>query len=196
MGHSRSRLRETTMKKLTVLSATLCLAIFGMSSQANTETNTPADTELPMSDQTEQVDESQAEQEDTPPAAPVVSPQVAKLIQWYPNLVARIEPYGRVCFEGGECDITISVLSASADGSPRDGATIYKAVCHTCHDAGLVGAPKFGDTGAWAARIAQGKDTLYNHAINGYNAMPPKGGADIPDEEVQNAVDYIVQKSS
>lgn len=184
------------MKKITVLSATLCLAIFGMSSQANTETNTPADSVAVNSDQTDQVDESQVQQVDTAPVATTVSPQVAKLIALHPNLVARIRPYGQVCFEGGECDITISVLSASADGSPRDGATIYKAVCHTCHDAGLVGAPKVGNTGDWAARIAKGKDTLYNHAINGFNAMPPKGGADIPDEEVQNAVDYIVQQSS
>ncbi|MFP3571316.1 c-type cytochrome, partial [Paraburkholderia sp. SIMBA_030] len=73
---------------------------------------------------------------------------------------------------------------------------VYNAVCHTCHTAGLLGSPIFGDTGAWGPRIAKGKDTLYTHAINGFNAMPAKGGADIPDEEVQNAVDYMVAEAS
>lgn len=176
------------MKKLTVLSIALCLAIFGMSSQANTETTTPAKTQVP----------EQAETAETTAAspAPAMSPQVAKLVGLYPELVSRIAPHGKVCFQGEDCDITINVLSASADGSPRDGQTIYKAVCHTCHDSGLVGAPKFGDKGAWASRIAKGKDKLYHSALNGLNNMPARGGADLPDEEVQNAVDYIVEKSS
>ncbi|MER2012810.1 MAG: c-type cytochrome, partial [Psychrobacter alimentarius] len=59
-----------------------------------------------------------------------------------------------------------------------------------------LGSPIFGDAGAWGPRISKGKDTLYTHAINGFNAMPAKGGADIPDEEVQNAVDYMVEAAS
>ncbi len=165
-----------TMKKLTVLSATLCLAIFGMTSQANTDTKATADSK---------------------PTAPVMSPQVQKLAGLYPNLVARISPHGKVCFEGGECDISINVLTAAVDGQPRDGATIYGAVCKTCHDSGLVGSPKLGDAGAWGPRIAKGKDTLYKNAINGFNAMPAKGGnTSLADEEVQNAVDYMISKSS
>lgn len=181
------------MKKLTVLSAALCLVICSMSSQASTQEQTPADSAVGDEQQTVI---GETEQSVPAPSAPVVSPQVAKLIALHPNLVARIQPYGRVCFDGGECDITISVLSASADGSPRDGATIYKAICHTCHDAGLVGAPKFGNSGDWGPRIAKGKEMLYHNAINGFNAMPAKGGADIPDEEVKNAVDYIIGQSS
>ena len=84
----------------------------------------------------------------------------------------------------------------SAGDGPRDGKAVYNAVCHTCHTAGLLGSPIFGDAGAWGPRIAKGKDTLYTHAINGFNAMPAKGGADIPDEEVQNAVDYMVAEAS
>lgn len=176
------------MKKLTVLSTALLMTVFGMASYANTETNTAP---------------AAAETTATAPAAETkkltampVSPQVAKLIGLHPRLIARIAPHGKVCFDGGECDITINVLSAAVDGQPRDGKTIYGAVCKTCHDSGLVGAPKMGDKGGWASRIGKGKDALYQSAINGIGAMPAKGGADIADEEVQNAVDYIISQSS
>ena len=127
---------------------------------------------------------------------PVDTPQVQKLMALYPKLIARIEPVGNVCFEGEDCDITVRAAGGSADGEPRDGKAVYDAVCHTCHATGLLGSPKLGDAGAWGPRIGKGKDTLYNHAINGFNAMPAKGGADIPDEEVQNAVDYMVAEAS
>lgn len=56
-------------------------------------------------------------------------------------------------------------------------------------------APKFGDKAAWAPRIAQGLDTLYQHAINGFQGksgvMPPKGGSSASDDEVKAAVRYI-----
>ena len=127
---------------------------------------------------------------------PKDTPQVQKLIALYPNLIARIQPVGNVCFEGETCNVTTRTAGPAAGDGPRDGAAVYNAVCHTCHAAGLLGSPIFGDTGAWGARIAQGKETLYTHAIQGYNAMPAKGGADIPDEEVQNAVDYMVAEAS
>jgi len=146
-----------------------------------------------------------AEAEETASAAPVAAeepipedtPQVQKLIALYPNLIARIQPVGKVCFEDDEvCDVTARSSGPSAGDGPRDGKAVYSAVCQTCHGSGLLGSPKFGDAGSWAPHIAKGKDTLYDHAINGFNAMPAKGGADIPDEEVQNAVDYMVAESS
>ncbi len=128
---------------------------------------------------------------------PQDTPQVQKLIALYPNLIARIQPVGRVCFEGGDaCDVTARAAGASASDGPRDGTAVYNAVCQTCHGAGLLGSPVLGDASAWGSRIAKGKETLYTHAIQGFNAMPAKGGADIPDEEVQNAVDYMVAEAS
>ncbi len=63
-----------------------------------------------------------------------------------------------------------------------------------------MGAPKLADKAAWAPRIAQGKDTLYKHAIGGYQGkagvMPAKGGSQASDEEVKAAVDYMVSKAS
>ena len=56
------------------------------------------------------------------------------------------------------------------------GITVYNKFCVGCHVSGAGGAPKQGDDAAWAERLAQGLDTS-EHAIQGYNSMPPKGGA-------------------
>ena len=61
-----------------------------------------------------------------------------------------------------------------------------------CHASGVAGAPKLGDRAAWAPRVAQGKNTLYNSALHGKGAMPPKGGnTALPDDAVKAAVDYM-----
>lgn len=79
---------------------------------------------------------------------------------------------------------------------PMDGYDVYSRFCVICHKAGMNGAPKYGDKKAWAPRIAQGKETLYNAAIHGLRAMPAKGGiAGLYDQEVKDAVDYMVEGS-
>ena len=80
---------------------------------------------------------------------------------------------------------------------PKNGSELFESVCKTCHGAGLAGAPKAGDKSAWAPRIAEGKATLYQHALNGYagkaGVMPAKGGrADLPDDLIKQGVDYMV----
>ncbi|MPX83311.1 c-type cytochrome [Moraxella catarrhalis] len=182
-----------TMKKAVMFSVAALLAVSTMATQAQ-EAVAPAETQT--ADATE-VTTAEAPAQAAAPVeeAPKESPQVQKLVAMYPNLIARIAPYGKVCFDGEECDINITVLAPAVEGQARDGESLYKAICSTCHDAGLIGAPKIG-TSDWASRIGKGTATLYNHAINGFNAMPARGGADISDEEVQNAVDYIIQRSS
>ena len=69
-------------------------------------------------------------------------------------------------------------------------------MCKTCHEAGLVGAPKAGDKAAWGPRIAEGEATLFKHAVDGFQGksgvMPPKGGsASLTDDEVHRAVVYM-----
>ena len=69
-----------------------------------------------------------------------------------------------------------------------------------CHGAGVAGAPKLGDKADWGPRIAQGNDTLYQHAIQGFQGkkgvMPPKGGnTALPDDQVKAAVDYMVSQA-
>jgi cytochrome c5 len=86
--------------------------------------------------------------------------------------------------------------AAPATVSADAGKTLYSAACVACHGAGIAGAPKFGDKGAWAPRVAQGANVLYEHALKGFQGkagmMPPKGGSSAPDAEVKAAVDYMV----
>lgn len=71
------------------------------------------------------------------------------------------------------------------------GANVYKAQCAACHEAGLAGAPKFGDAGAWAARIATGYDALLNSALKGKGAMGAQGGGAFRDAEIGRAVVHM-----
>jgi cytochrome c5 len=78
----------------------------------------------------------------------------------------------------------------------QNGQAVYTAVCAACHATGAAGAPKVGDNGAWGARIAQGYDTLLQHAVNGIRAMPAKGGnPDLDDVEVGRALVYMTNQS-
>ena len=81
-----------------------------------------------------------------------------------------------------------------------DGNATYSQVCAVCHGAGIAGAPKLGDKTAWAARVAQGKATLYERALKGFQGkagvMPPKGGNPaLSDANVKAAVDYMVSQA-
>jgi len=82
--------------------------------------------------------------------------------------------------------------AAPAAAAGGNGKALYESTCVACHGAGVAGAPKFGDKAAWAPRIAQGLPTLYNSALHGKNAMPPKGGSAAPDADVKSAVEYMV----
>ena len=90
----------------------------------------------------------------------------------------------------------IEMQAGGGAGGVKDGKTVYNTVCAGCHGAGVMGAPKFGDKGAWGGRIGQGMATLNNHAINGFKGMPARGGAaSLSDDEVKAAVQYMVDGS-
>lgn len=85
---------------------------------------------------------------------------------------------------------------APSFAAEKTGEEVFKTVCTTCHTPGLMNAPKFGDKAAWAPRIAQGKDTLYKHALGGIRMMPAKGTcAACTEGEIKKAVDYMVSKA-
>ncbi|MCK2150393.1 MULTISPECIES: c-type cytochrome [Marinobacter] len=108
---------------------------------------------------------------------------------------SRIAPVGEVCMQGDECGAAAAPTQTASSG-PRPGPEVYDAVCMACHNTGAAGAPKKGDAAAWAPRIDKGMETLISHAVNGFNAMPAKGGcASCPDEEIASAVEYLVSES-
>lgn len=80
------------------------------------------------------------------------------------------------------------------------GKKVYGSVCAVCHAAGVAGAPKPGDKADWGPRMAQGNDTLYQHALQGFTgakgAMPARGGnTTLSDDDVKAAVDHMVALS-
>jgi len=77
----------------------------------------------------------------------------------------------------------------------KNGEEVFKAQCTACHTTGAAGAPKLGDTAAWAPRIATGYDALLNSAVKGKNAMGPQGGGDFETLEIGRAVVYMVNAS-
>lgn len=109
-------------------------------------------------------------------------------------IAERLKPIGNV---KTMAEAAAEAETETASAEPLSGEQVYNQACAACHGAGIAGAPKQGDSEQWAARIEQGKDTLYNHAINGFQGaagvMPAKGGqAQLSDEEVKAGVDYMI----
>ena len=93
-------------------------------------------------------------------------------------------------------DAGFTLKDSSAPKVLQTGEAIYTSTCAACHGAGVAGAPKFADSSAWSARIAQGYDTVVKHAIEGLRAMPAKGGnPDLDDVEVARAVVYMANQA-
>ena len=102
-----------------------------------------------------------------------------------PEAVAlRIQPVGMV-----------QVKDASDLSTLKTGEQVFAAQCTTCHTAGLVGAPKFGDAEAWAPRIKTGYDALLHSALAGKGNMGAQGGGDYADVEIGRAVVYMANKA-
>ncbi len=100
------------------------------------------------------------------------------------QVAARIAPLAKV-----------DVKDANAPRTYKTGEEVYKAVCVTCHGTGAAGAPKFGNKDDWAPRLKDSMDTVYNYALHGKGAMPPKGGSSASDADVKAAVDYMVNSA-
>lgn len=73
----------------------------------------------------------------------------------------------------------------------KSGEEVYKAQCVACHAAGVAGAPKFGDTAAWSARLQTGFEALWNSSLKGKGAMAAQSGGEHNDTEIGRAVVYL-----
>ena len=100
-------------------------------------------------------------------------------------VLERIKPVGEV-----------SLKDTSGPQTGKSGEQVVNEICIACHGTGALGAPKIGDSAAWAPRISQGYDTLIKHALQGLRSMPPRGGAaDLSDDEIAGAVAYMANKA-
>ncbi|MEO8186182.1 MAG: c-type cytochrome [Burkholderiaceae bacterium] len=100
-------------------------------------------------------------------------------------IAERMRPVGLVAF-----------ADPSAAKSLQSGEAVYTAACSACHAAGIAGAPRTGDRAAWSPRIKQGFDLLVKHAVEGFKAMPPKGGnSNLDAVEVARAVAFMGNQS-
>ena len=117
---------------------------------------------------------------------------------------ARIHPAGAVyAGDTGAAAQAAAAAAAAAKaasqvayGGTTDGSVIYESLCGACHTGGVGGAPTL-DHGHWDARIAQGTDTLYTHAIEGFTGaagvMPARGGNPaLTDEQMKATVDWML----
>jgi cytochrome c5 len=99
-------------------------------------------------------------------------------------VLQRIQPVARV-----------QVKDASDLSTLKTGQQVFEAVCGSCHTAGLVGSPKFGDATAWAPRIKSGYESLLRSALVGKGQMGAQGGGDYADLEIGRAVVYMVNNA-
>jgi len=113
------------------------------------------------------------------------------------RIAERVAPAATPCVEGQECkDAAPVVAAAPVAAKAPSGKETYDVKCFACHGTGAAGAPKLGDKEAWAPRVAQGIDALYEHALIGFNAMPPKGACmDCSDDVIKGVVDYMVENA-
>lgn len=124
-------------------------------------------------------------------------------VEYHASVEERIRPFGRVKLPGeehapGELKVD-EIPQAEPHAALLSGPQVFNEACIACHGTGIGGAPTLEDAAGWEARIAQGMDTLYLHAIEGYTGtagyMPPKGARlDLSDQEINDAVDYMLSQ--
>ncbi|MFM8454483.1 MAG: c-type cytochrome [Gammaproteobacteria bacterium] len=110
-----------------------------------------------------------------------------------PEAIAkRLHPEGKLEIDLNGADPAL--LQASDGLAKAPGEATYKKFCAVCHAAGVAGAPKFKDAGAWAKRLEEGKPAVMKKAILGYKGMPAKGNCvKCSDEELWQAIEYMTK---
>lgn len=124
----------------------------------------------------------------TPPVTPAPAPQAAAEAAKPVEAAKPAEP---------AAPPPAAAAPEAAGGALAKGEDVFKKTCVMCHKTGAAGAPLVGNKDEWGPRIAQGKPTLYEHALKGYTGkkgmMPPKGGnPSLSDDDVKAGVDYMV----
>ena len=155
---------------LSVISLSVLLVLSACSGDnATTEESTAANESAATS-----VEETVATESEATVPEPMVEPESADMVVEEETAVAA-EP---------------EVLATDA------GAKLYESNCKVCHTAGLLNAPKYGDTAAWATRLTKDKETLYMHSAKGFNKMPAQAVDGVSEAQVKAAVDYMLASVS
>lgn len=103
-------------------------------------------------------------------------------------LIARIKPVVTIeDITGGDAAVVVETVAVSQ--SPKE---LYNGACLACHNTGVAGAPKLGDTDAWSVRAAVGVDALLTSAIAGKGAMPPNGGSAYSETEMKSIIEMML----
>lgn len=134
-----------------------------------------------------------------PPAA-AASASIAPAASVTLNASANASPSAASAPAASSEAAPAATTAAAADTPNPGGEKVFKSVCSMCHQTGAAGAPIAGNKDDWAPRVAQGKPTLYKHALEGFTGnkgtMPPRGGnPSLKDNEVEAAVDFMVAKA-
>ncbi|MBF2719110.1 cytochrome c5 family protein [Psychrobacter sp. NG254] len=155
---------------LSILSLSMLLALSACSD------NTPTDKAADIDESTDVAVVAEAE--------PAVEPATAT-----PDTVSQSESAAE--------DVIVPEVAAEPEVLAVDaGAKLYESNCKVCHAAGLLDAPKYGDTAAWSARVTKDKETLYMHSAKGFNKMPAQAVNDVTEAQVKAAVDYMLASVS
>ena len=113
---------------------------------------------------------------------------------------SRLAPVGQLTVgapaPAGGAAVADAAGAAATPGFDAKGE--YDKICAACHGSGLMGAPKFGDTAAWQARLDKhgSLDALVKQGIQGLGSMPPKGGAGISDDQFHDVVVYLLENAN
>jgi len=111
----------------------------------------------------------------------------------------RIAPVGSVRYGEEGATALAAAQAATSEAAPAgdvvvNGPEVYGGLCKTCHDAGVAGAPILGTEQMAARETERGLDGLVQNAINGLNAMPPRGGNPaLTDEQIKASVEFMLQ---
>jgi len=94
--------------------------------------------------------------------------------------------------------VMLCAIATSSQAMAADGEKLVAQVCSVCHGAGLMGAPRIGNTADWQTRLkaAGSVDALVESAEHGKGNMPPRGGMpSLTDNDLKAAIEVMLAKS-
>lgn len=83
----------------------------------------------------------------------------------------------------------LTLVPAHADVQAK-----YNASCATCHQAGVLGAPKTGSKAQWKKALDKGMPTMLKNVKAGYKNMPARGLCDnCSDADYQALINFMTK---